>query len=191
MNTTTNANSRLHNKSGLEEITILTYPDDVLTELDAILATALANGRAAAGLLPTLCTFTRAIDGRLSKKGRKPCYAYQLVALRRYNRDRLKRVTASKLGKDIAISHLCGSPVCCTPNHLFLETKQINDERTHCHFVLQKIRNANNNRYRRFVEGNKYQFCTHTPRCGMPLEQGETASQEVQQILSEEEEEED
>jgi hypothetical protein len=179
-----NAQSRRHNKSGLQEITLLTYSEDRLKELDAILATALANGRKADGLLPTQCCFTAAMDGRLSQKGKKPCYAYQLIALRRYKRERLKRVTASKLGSDIAISHLCGSAVCCTSDHLFLETKDINDERTHCHFVLQNMRKASNARYRKFVDGNKSRYCTHTPRCGIAPEQGKTASQAVEAILS-------
>jgi len=182
--------SRRHNKSGLEEITLLTYSDARLRELDAILATALAHGRTKRGLLPTQCCFTAAIDGRLSQKGKKPCYAYQLVALRRYERERLKRVTASKLGSDIAISHLCGSSVCCTPDHLFLETKAINDERTHCHFVLQNMRKASSTRYRKFVDENKYQFCKHTPRCGTAPQQGETASQEVKAILDDDDDDE-
>lgn len=180
----TTQKKRLHNKSGLEQITILTFPEATLKALDTILATSLRNGSEADGLLPTKCKFTKADDGRLSMHSKKPCYGYQLVALRRYGRDKLKRVTASKLGKDIAISHLCGSAGCCTPGHLFLETKHVNDERTHCHFVLQKIRKAQSSRYRRFVEKNKYQFCTHTPRCGMQPERDETASQEVQEILA-------
>lgn len=176
---------RLHNKSGLEELTLLTYDDVRLHELDKILVTALQHGTKADGLLPSKCCFTRAADGRLSQGGKKPCYAYQLVALRRYTRDKLKRVTASKLAKDFTISHLCGSLLCCNADHLYLETKSTNDERTHCHFVLNNISKAKGIAHlRKFVERNKYQYCRHVPRCGMPPEQGETESQEVREVLS-------
>lgn len=178
---------RLHNKSGLEELTLLTYDDRRLRELDNILATALQHGSTADGLLPSKCRFTRAADGRLSQHGKKPCYAYQLVALRRFTRDKLKRVTASKLGKDFTISHLCGSLLCCNAEHLFLETKRTNDERTHCHFVLSNISKQRGfDRLRKFVDRNKYQYCQHVPRCGLPPAEGETESQEVQLLLSQE-----
>jgi len=177
--------SRLHNKSGLSELTLLTYDDSRLENLGKILAVALEHGEKSDGLLPTQCCFTRAADGRLSHNGKKQCYGYQLVALRRYKRAKLQRVTASKSGRDFSISHLCGSLLCCTPEHLYLETKRVNDERTHCHFVLQRIRRQNSKEcYRKFVEQNKFNYCEHTPRCGMPHEEGETASEEVQEIMS-------
>jgi len=50
-----------------------------------------------------------------------------------------KKVSSTKSGDDnhLTISHLCGNGACVRPAHLLLEKKSVNDERTHCHFVLR------------------------------------------------------
>ena len=49
-------------------------------------------------------------------------------------------IPSQKLNQQsLVVSHLCGSRNCCTESHMIIETKCINDERVHCHFVAKKL----------------------------------------------------
>jgi len=40
-------------------------------------------------------------------------------------------------GSLLSVSHLCGDHRCGNPDHVIVEGKRTNDERSHCHFVLR------------------------------------------------------
>ena len=52
-------------------------------------------------------------------------------------------------------------------SHLILETKQVNDERTHCHFTLMNVvkKTGHVGLHRAYALG----FCNHIPPCGTIL----------------------
>ena len=77
-------------------------------------------------------------DGRYSYKGKKICYGYQIVARQKFG-EKIKSVASSKSKTDLTISHLCGTRNCINRKHLILETKEINDERVHCHFAFRNV----------------------------------------------------
>ena len=97
--------------------------------------------------------------------------AIQLVALRKFGREDMLAVTASKQAEHLTICHLCGSRNCCEPSHLVLEPKSVNDERTYCHFLLGNILNrCGREKMIEFIEN--FDFCPHSPKCGRLTEKG-------------------
>lgn len=75
----------------------------------------------------------------------------------------MSKVSSGKSGENaLSISHLCGNGSCCRPIHLLLEKKRINDERTHCHFVL---RNCKDKQQANVVRS----ACPHMPPCFVNL----------------------
>lgn len=187
--------ARLHNKSGKWGLSLCALPQERLALLKGVLKKHLTLSAVRDELIPgSSCVFIPVKDGRLTLKQKKDCYAYQLVALQRYGHKALLKVSASKLGTDPCISHICGSEHCCNPDHLFLESKRINDERTSCHNVLKSILRDcrlkdKAHRYQRFITKNKYRYCSHEPRCAtVPSTlQTEDLSQLVTESLKEEE----
>jgi hypothetical protein len=79
-------------------------------------------------------------------------------------------VPAAKGQDDLLISHLCGTRNCVNPNHLVLEPKGVNDERTSCHFALRNVtatavaRGTDAASARSAVLG--LGLCPHSPTCG-------------------------
>jgi len=112
------------------------------------------------------CLVTNAKDGRYSFKQKKICFAYHLTAFMEHGRDILSKVATSKMANDITISHLCNNHNCVQRGHHILESKKVNEERIHCHYVLTNI--ALNcgigvaSRFRATHDG----WCPHVPECG-------------------------
>ena len=88
---------------------------------------------------------------------------YQMVAFWKFGRKRMSEVVASKGADSLTISHLCGTRNCCHPYHIVLERKRINDERTHCHYVLRNVKEASG--YRGISKFLGKGWCPHTPTC--------------------------
>jgi len=77
-----------------------------------------------------------------------------------YTSTALKKVSTSKKEKKgaLTISHLCGNGACVRPIHLYLEKKTVNNERTHCHFIMwRSASKVDSNTVRR--------LCPHNPPC--------------------------
>lgn len=127
----------VHNKSGKHKLSISdASPGDVAkweSVFDHLHVTCMA------GLCASPCQLVPAADGRLTYDRKKVCYAYQLVAMRKFGPDALSMIPAAKRQDDLVISHLCGTRNCVAERHLIVEAKRINDERTHCHFVLNNL----------------------------------------------------
>jgi hypothetical protein len=93
------------------------------------------------------------------------CYGYQLIAYNKYDRDEIQHIKAVKQTKnDYVISHLCGTRNCCNENHIILEPKEINDERTHCHFVMSHV--AAHSGHGSIEKVRELGGCPHSPQCG-------------------------
>jgi len=103
-------------------------------------------------------------DGRFTVRQEKVAFGYQLVAYEKFGRQQLLRITTAKLSTDLLISHLCGTRNCCERSHLVLETKAVNDERTHCHFCLRNAFAKNSwTGVQQFLASGA---CQHQPQCG-------------------------
>jgi hypothetical protein len=102
-------------------------------------------------------------DGRLTIERVKVAYAYQVVAWKKFGRDELKTVSPSKSEVNAkTISHLCGTPNCCNPDHLVIEAKTVNDERTHCHWCCENaVLKCSTVTHISFAA----LFCPHNPTC--------------------------
>ena len=149
---------RSHNKRGNVTVTVANIDDSRASFIyDELLAKATRDVQ---GLCPgSTCIMTSAKDGRYSRHSKKEAYGYQVVARVKYTQDVLAAVTASKKQTDNLISHLCGKGTCINHEHIIIETKAINDERTHCHFVMEAGRRMNGS-----VE--ILWQCPHQPKCG-------------------------
>jgi hypothetical protein len=110
------------------------------------------------------CWVTSSQDGRLTLKGHKVAYAYEIAAFTRYWRDNLEKVPPHKKADSFTISHICGmGPRCCNPHHLVLEPKRVNDERTHCHFALSNAYDKGG--YQNMLNAYDMGICPHYPPC--------------------------
>lgn len=96
-------------------------------------------------------------------------YPYQLVAYKKYGIEEIKKISSSKKGSsnsNLTISHLCNRNNCINPLHIEISTKQINDERTHCHAVLDRYRHSIGIKEFRVNQKRKAYKCGHNPTCG-------------------------
>lgn len=153
---------RTHNKSGRSNLSILDNNSSDIEEWDKEQSTKLARRQGLIEASPCYLPATK--DGRYTKNRRKVAYGYQIVAFRKFGRARLRPATAAKLKDDITISHLCGTRNCCNPEHLVLESKATNDERTHCHFSLKHAKDARGQSgIRDWIRSS---CCPHNPKCG-------------------------
>ena len=120
-------------------------------------------------LKQVIATLLLAKDGRISESGKKVCFGYQLVALRKFGKENLVNATPTKSEKQaFTISHLCGTRNCCLSSHIVLELKSVNDERVHCHFALKNLKSSSSSDdlfvgVRHFLESGG---CPHYPLCG-------------------------
>lgn len=48
---------------------------------------------------------------------------------------------------NLHVSHRCGQPICCNPEHLVLEARQVNESRKHC------------------IKVGTFTTCIHNPKC--------------------------
>ena len=164
--------ARLHNKSGKETLTVLSYSHAKVVEYHALLLTQVKRYEGLVQDSP--CLVMSAADGRLTVSQVKVAYGYQIVAYMEFGRERLTFVTTSKNADDLLISHLCGTRNCCEKTHIVLETKRINDERTHCHFCMRnaKANHANDavNKWSGVQLFHLGGCCPHQPQCGTRLQ---------------------
>lgn len=155
----------IHNKSGLVTLAILEIDD---ASLDVHHNTLLLRVKDHKGPIKgSHCLLTDAQDGRYSSAGLgKACHGYHLVAWKKFGREALKAVPSNKKNRDnLVISHLCGNgPRCCNPDHIILEEKWKNDERTHCHFSLNNLVRTQGSR-RVIKKALDAGLCPHTPHC--------------------------
>lgn len=152
---------RPHNKSSLAGLSLLERTDDELfydwQELKSMLIS--IEGP----IFQSPCLLTNSKDGRISNSGIKT-FGYHLAAFSRYGRYNLERIPSTKTKNCLVISHICGNgPRCANPWHLCLESKEVNDERTHCHFSLSNIFEASG--YEGTKVASSLGICPHTPRC--------------------------
>lgn len=71
----------------------------------------------------------------------------------------IETISSKKTGTDQrSISHLCGNGGCARPGHLRIENKTVNDERTHCHFLLRRSLSQHQSEMIGLA-------CPHTPKC--------------------------
>ena len=103
-------------------------------------------------------------EGRYSFEGRKITFGHHLAARERFGAAALEGVQSNKAQNSITVSHLCGTRRCCVGAHLILETKQVNDERTHCHFALLNVM-AKSGR-EGLQKALDLGVCPHEPKCG-------------------------
>jgi len=128
-------------------LSILSYPDDDILDWAYQILNS-KNTTTTAGLIENSpCITVNAADGRFSVNQVKVCFAYQAIAYCKFGRKELGNVPASKNATDLLISHLCGTHNCCEKNHIILEQKKINDERTHCHECAKSVYNKNKGEY--------------------------------------------
>ena len=168
-----NHKKRKHNKSGKEEISVSDWSEDqykmyrkVLDDMPKVCVPALS---------PSPCTLLGVQksgkvkplkDGRISHQQVKVAYGYQVIAYGKFGKEKMKEIPASKKRDDLVLSHLCGTRNCCNSSHILPEPKWLNDERTHCHFVLQNYLNKTG---KRISDELLEQLCPHSPKCGSEL----------------------
>jgi hypothetical protein len=154
--------SRTHNKSGLAGLSLLEHTDEEIHEWRQTLRSRATSAPGLCSDSPCLCP--TAADGRHSHHRVKVAYGYQIVAFAEFGREALSEVEASKGQDSKLISHTCGTRNCCTGGHMVIESKAINDDRTHCHFCMRNIlRTSGREGVKVFLELGG---CPHAPRCG-------------------------
>lgn len=155
--------SRTHNKSGLLSLTLLKHSDEEISRWSKILRNSLHE--APSLCLDSPCLLPTAADGRFSRNQKKVAYGYQIIAFVKFGRRALRDVESSKSSKHSKlVSHLCGTRNCCNEDHIVIESKGVNDERTHCHFCMLLILSTSGREgVQKFLELGG---CPHTPRCG-------------------------
>jgi hypothetical protein len=158
---------RLHNKSNKAGLSFLEYDDiDIHHWEEDILVGECCNW--VEGLIPNSnCFVPKAKDGRYTVDGKKVAFCYQIIAYGIFGPEALSKVPASKARDDLTISHLCGTRNCCTPDHIILEPKWINDLRTHCHYCISNsLKNVlPANRLNALTALLNLGICPHTPHC--------------------------
>jgi hypothetical protein len=152
--------SKKHNKSGSSRLAIV--------DLDKVDLEAVKKALGAAGVHHAMrlgrneCRLMGAGDGRVSVRGKKVAYGYQVVALEKFGEAELTKVSATKSEEGaLTISHLCGTAFCLNADHIVLEAKTVNDERTKCHFVMQVADDLG-----RLPALRELEVCPHLPACG-------------------------
>lgn len=149
-----------HNKSGRLGLSIVDLSDADFQSLGLAFQAITAQSELKLCLSPCRIV-TSPRDGRLTLRQRKVAYAYQYVARVKFG-DRLREVSSAKSEPDaLTISHVCGTHHCVNAEHIVLESKVINDERTMCHFVMTEAK-------RKGVLDNlrELRVCPHEPICG-------------------------
>lgn len=155
-----------HNKSLSIQITIAGMSEENFSKcLDFVNNT--TNSKEVVGLIQNSpCRILNCQDGRVSISGKKLTYGYIAKAREKFGLEKMKTIEASKNQRSFVISHLCGTRNCINESHLCLEPKQINDERTHCHFSLRNalgdVKNPSWNNMQMALQAG---ICKHQPQC--------------------------
>lgn len=149
---------RAHNKSGQSTLGVCDAAAEV--HIDRCLHAVTKSGVEVLKLSRTMCLLQETPrDGRYTHGQRKHFYVYQAVAYARFGRQEMLKVTTSKIGTDLTISHVCGTHHCLAAHHLMLEPKHVNDDRVHCHVFLGRVSDASE----RHALAERH--CPHLPRC--------------------------
>lgn len=167
-------------------LSILSLSDDELDEcLTLICESIKTKGQYHSRLIEdSPCLLINDQKGSISMNGRRHC-AYHVVAWKKLGRDRLELVPPHKSSKEsFVVSHLCGTSFCCNDEHIVIEPKWVNDERTHCHFTMTNVFESNRYDYKGNHFNNllpillikinhialkklaKLKHCNHAPLCG-------------------------
>lgn len=157
-----------HNKSNQRELAVMTMSFEMLGKAFLELSKRQQMAPSVDSIIPgSRHQLYPPSDGRISVDGVKVCYAYQLVALHKFGASGLAEVLATKDSQESpVISHLCGVQ-CITPDHIVIEPKQVNDERTHHHYcLLEKLKQDGPKGAHELAEKLA---CQHKPKCGAPL----------------------
>lgn len=164
--------SRKHNKSQKTTLSILLFDHNTLIHWKEMLDSQLSEIDGL--IIDSSCSRVNSGDGRICVKGKKVCFGYQLVAYFKFGRKALEKVPPNKTKYCLTISHLCGTRNCCNPDHIILEPKYINDERTGCHQAIFKsaLKRVKDLKYKKraavklAVDGfiDNY-YCDHNPSC--------------------------
>jgi len=148
-----------HNKSGRKQLAVVELDEEKLQKLSEILRA--AKKKDAKRLSNTPCRLLTIEDGRITLEGKKACYGYQLIALEKFQSD-LSRVSPAKSEPNaLTISHVCGTRNCINQDHIVLESKKLNDERTHCHTIMTWAQEKG--QLQNYLDLN---ICKHDPPCG-------------------------
>eukprot|EP01097_Dermamoeba_algensis_P004934 TRINITY_DN3151_c0_g1_i1.p1 TRINITY_DN3151_c0_g1~~TRINITY_DN3151_c0_g1_i1.p1 ORF type:complete len:172 (-),score=13.53 TRINITY_DN3151_c0_g1_i1:470-985(-) len=159
------SSDRTHNKSGLSTLSVLEENHEKLLEWKRILDTRILCGEQITGLVQnSKCILLVNQKGTLVVDSKHVCYGYQLVAYFKFGRDVMSLIKPSKEQTDLVISHICGTRNCCNADHLLIEPKSINEERTHCHFVMKNALKDGEAVLRYYF--SNYTLCRHAPSCG-------------------------
>lgn len=158
---------RLHNNSGISGLAICEVNEETFLLHFARMEQVMRPLPEAECLVEgSPCIVQGDVEGRYSFKGKKITFGHHLAARKRWGLSGLLSIHANKTQESLTISHVCGTRRCCVPSHLILESKQINDERTYCHYALLNVLRKSG---RKGVQ-HAYELgvCNHEPRCGMP-----------------------
>ena len=151
-----------HNKSSRTDLVISTQDEDKQSAWRRALDT--ASKKPYDGLAEEPCLVMTAGDGRVSVGGHKNVFGYQVVAREKFGPAAMQRLQSVKSTKDTTvISHLCGTRNCLVADHLFLEGKGVNDERTMCHFAMRNVRAKSGKEG--VAKAMALGLCCHAPPC--------------------------
>jgi len=154
-------NKRPHNKSNSCQLSILNQEDEKINSWYIAMQKSLISKKEL--IQNSSCLLLPNNDGRFSYKQKKVAFGYQIVAYKKFGREEIGKVTASKYQDDLLISHLCGTRNCCEISHIVLEVKGINDTRTYCHWCMRNAKEKNNwAGVQLFLESGA---CIHKPQC--------------------------
>jgi len=152
-----------HNKSGKEFLAISDFNAEKWQTIRQVLKES-KRSIIKTGHCLTPCERVGDKKGRISKGGVKLTFGYHIIAWDKYGEERISKMVASKKGDSEMISHLCGTEGCIVPQHIIVETKRINDERTMCHFCMNNIRSKNG--VASVTQAMDLGLCPHKPPCG-------------------------
>jgi len=168
---------RLHNKSGKSTLSLLSFTDKELSDSYSRMEKTLQSmNHPISTALGSDCRLLNNRQGRWCDKILKPstrgakggadqlCYGYQLAAFVLFGRERLLKVPTNKSANSPTLSHICGVEYCCAIGHVLIESKFINDERTHCQYCIKNIVQKGGG----LIEVKAFWdlgACNHRPRC--------------------------
>nr|AER08052.1 putative His-Cys homing endonuclease [Acrasis rosea] len=178
---------KTHNKSGSEWLSLMGKTDAQVAHFVVILKEKLEKTThdEFEVIDGSRCITMSAKDGRLTVNSKKVCFGYQLVAWEKYGRDNMGMVSSAKVGGEaLTISHLCGVRNCCERDHIIIEPKKVNDDRTHHHGTVFHAFHNNKCGQKSFLDllGLVRDTCGHEPKC-FTKETGANVYEEVKGVF--------
>lgn len=161
-----------HNKSGDTELNVTTLDEDVFRTLLTRLKALKWRKLKYRPIRSSACRILkRPKSQRMSWAGKKVCYAYQLIARKRWGTRGASLCSSAKSEANAhSISHLCGQAYCLEKTHLVIEPKVVQEERAHCHFTYRRLYDSYLPIHgKKRVYGKVWKVmgvvCPHQPRC--------------------------